>query len=50
MINKVEPGDISDLDPYKSQVAQKRQSRISFNIDATIKELSEIEDERYRFF
>lgn len=50
MTNKVEPAEISDYVPYQSQVQQKRQSKIAFNIDATVKELAEIEDERYKFF
>lgn len=50
LINKIEPAEIADYVPYQGQVQQKRQSRISFNIDATVKELADIQDERYRFF
>ncbi|MEQ9285331.1 MAG: SurA N-terminal domain-containing protein [Cyclobacteriaceae bacterium] len=50
LTNKIEPAEIADYVPYQGQVQQKRQSRISFNIDATVKELADIQDERYRFF
>lgn len=50
MVNKIQPGDISDYDAYRSQIVQKRQSRAAFNIDKTVKELAGIVDERYRFF
>ena len=49
-MNKIEPAEIADYVPYQSQVEQKRQSRIAFNIDGAVKELADIEDERYRFF
>ena len=50
LTNKVEPAEIADYVPYQGQVQQKRQSKIAFNIDATVKELAEIEDLRYKFF
>lgn len=49
-VSVVKPEDLGDYDAYRSQVEQKRQSRIAFNIDQTIRELAEIVDERYRFF
>jgi peptidyl-prolyl cis-trans isomerase D len=50
MINKIVPAEIADYVPYQAQLEQKRQPRISFNIDAAVKELADIEDERYKFF
>ena len=50
LVNKVDPADIADYVPYQGQVEQKRGSRIAFNIDASVKDLANIEDERYKFF
>ena len=50
MLNKFEPAEITDYAPYQGVVEQKRQSRVGFNIDAAVKDLAKIEDERYRFY
>ena len=50
LINKTDPADISDYESYRAQVEQKRQGRIPYNINETVKELAKIEDLRYKFF
>lgn len=50
LVNKNEPAQISDYEVYRSQVEQKTQGRLPYNITQTVKELSEIEDLRYKFF
>ena len=50
LINRVEPAEIADYVPYQGQIEQKRQAGIPLAIDATVKELAKIKDERYRFF
>jgi peptidyl-prolyl cis-trans isomerase D len=50
LVNKTDPADISDYESYRAQVEQKRQGRIPYNINETVKELAKIEDLRYKFF
>lgn len=50
LVNKIDPADISDYESYRAQVEQKRQGRIPYNINETVKELAKIEDLRYKFF
>ena len=50
LVNRIEPAEIADYVPYQGQIEQKRQAGIPLAIDATIKELAKIKDERYRFF
>lgn len=50
LVNKIEAPEISDYESYKSQVAQRRQPRLASKVDNAIKELANIEDDRYKFF
>ncbi len=46
----IEPPEIADYTSYKNQLLQRRSSRTSFLTSETLKEYSDIVDERYRFF
>lgn len=50
LINKLDAPDISDYESYRSQVLQRRQGRIAYSLDQAVKDLSNIIDERYKFF
>ncbi|MFA0961607.1 peptidylprolyl isomerase [Roseivirga sp. BDSF3-8] len=47
---KTEAGEIADYTNYINEIAQQRGGRISFDIANAVKELSDVEDERYRFY
>jgi len=48
--NKTIAPAIADYTQYKTTLEQGANSRSSFNIGSAIKENSDIEDERYKFF
>ena len=42
--------EIADYSSFKDQVAQRRESRTSFELSEAVKEFSDIVDERYKYF
>ncbi|MCV9388157.1 peptidylprolyl isomerase [Reichenbachiella ulvae] len=50
LVNKAEAPEVSDYEVYRNQVTSKKQSRLAYSIDEAVRELAEIEDERYKFF
>jgi peptidyl-prolyl cis-trans isomerase D len=50
MVNKLSAPGISDYESYRTQILQKRQGRVAYNVDNAVKDLAEIVDERYKFF
>ncbi len=49
-VSITEAPEATDFETYKTQLSQRRQSRISFNLSQAIREFADIEDERYKFF
>jgi peptidyl-prolyl cis-trans isomerase D len=50
LIAKTEAGEIADYTNYRTDVEEQKMNRISFDVANAIKELSEVEDERYKFY
>lgn len=42
--------EIADYSTYKEQIAQRQRQQSTFNIAEAVKEFSDIEDERYKFY
>lgn len=49
-ISKSEAGEVADYSAYKEQIAQRRESRVAYQITEAVKEAAEVEDKRYKFF
>ncbi|WP_109832510.1 peptidylprolyl isomerase [Reichenbachiella versicolor] len=50
LVSKLEGPEISDYVPYQNQITQKIQPRTNAKVDNAVKELADIEDNRYKFF
>ncbi|MTI33440.1 peptidylprolyl isomerase [Xanthovirga aplysinae] len=48
--NKVAAADVTDYSSYKKQLMDKMLNREAYNLSETVKEASDIKDERYNFF
>ena len=47
---KTEAADVADYSAYKDQVAQRKESRLPYQISEAVKDAAEVEDLRYKFF
>ncbi|MGB5979928.1 MAG: peptidylprolyl isomerase, partial [Cyclobacteriaceae bacterium] len=50
LLAKTEAGEIADYTNYRNDVAEQKRNRISYDVANAIKEFSDVEDERYRFY
>ncbi len=50
VVDRADAPEIADYESYKEKLQSKNGGRVSYNIGEAIKEYSNIEDERYKFF
>ena len=50
LVNKIQGPEISDYEPYRTQIVQKIQPGVFGKLDNAVKELADIKDDRYKFF
>jgi peptidyl-prolyl cis-trans isomerase D len=50
LVNIAPAPEIADYTVYKTQLLQQRSGREDYNVDEAIKNFSELQDERYKFF
>lgn len=50
LVNKTEAPEVGDYSIFANQIKQKVRGRIAYNIDQTIREKADIQDERYKFY